>query len=61
MYILGWNWSGPWDKIAEKVRIDLEETGAMKEKIENLLEKQKEQTMVYLTLKKEKDDLYVIN
>lgn len=61
IYWRNWNSKGPWFLVADKIRTDLENTESMKEKIELLHEKQKEQAMAYLHLKKEKDEIYVIN
>jgi hypothetical protein len=47
--------------VADKIRNDLEDTGTMKDKIESMLDKSKEQSIQYLHLKKEKDEIYVIN
>lgn len=39
IYSLGWDDFGPWNKVAEIIKKDLEETGFMKDKIEQLTEK----------------------
>lgn len=39
---MGWNDKGPWTLVADKIRTDLDATGAMKDKIESLTEKSKE-------------------
>ncbi|CDW91225.1 UNKNOWN [Stylonychia lemnae] len=61
IYAKGWDAKGPWTLIVDKIRQDLEDTGAMKEKIESLQEKVKDQAMQFLMLKREKDDLSVVN
>ena len=42
IYEKGWGSHGPWSQIVDKIRQDLEETGAMKESIERLQEKMKD-------------------
>jgi hypothetical protein len=39
IYKKGYNDKGPWNLVAEKIRMDLEETGAMKDKIELMHDK----------------------
>eukprot|EP00347_Sterkiella_histriomuscorum_P006662 403351912 len=61
IYSKGWDAKGPWSLIVDKIRQDLEDTGLMKEKIEQLQNKVKDQSMHFLMLKREKDDLTVVN
>lgn len=55
------DFKGPWTTISKKVREDLDDTNAMKDKIENLQEKLVESSKQFLTLKKEKEEMHLIN
>mmetsp|Transcript_21752 Transcript_21752/g.20878 ORF Transcript_21752/g.20878 Transcript_21752/m.20878 type:complete len:94 (+) Transcript_21752:1687-1968(+) len=61
IYWRGWNEQGPWFLVAEMIKKDLEETGTMKDKIELMTDKLKDSSMQFLKLKKEKEEIMVIN
>jgi len=52
---------GPWLDCALRVKGDLEDTSAMKDRIEALSEKNKDQAKQYIMLKKERDEAAIVN
>jgi hypothetical protein len=57
IYTKGWDCRGPWNLIVDRIRSDLEDTEAMKDKIEALQKKVEDQARHQILLKREKDDL----
>lgn len=61
IYTKGWDIRGPWNDIVDKIRADFEDTELMKQKIEQQQEKVKDLAKQQLILKREKDELTVVN
>lgn len=60
IYTKGWNCKGPWNLIVDGIRKEFEDTEILKEKVETMLVKSKEQAKQHLLLKREKDDLAAV-
>lgn len=61
IYTKGWECKGPWNAIVDSIRQDFEATETMKHRIESQLIKIQDLGKHQLILKREKDELAVVN